>query len=451
MENLKDLVDKYKPFAKELLKNLVSFKSVLDEYRPDSEAPFGIGNKEALEYLLNKGIQDGFSVRNTDNFAGHIEFGQGEEILGILAHLDVVPVVESEWVSDPFTLSERNGRLYARGSIDDKGPLAAAYTALKILKDIGFRPKKRVRLIAGCDEESGSRCLQHYFMKEEKPSLGFSPDADFPLIYGEKGMLSYDVYGSLPKDIILEFQCGQRYNIVPSEARMKLSDHLEKEYIRFLEENHIPGKIQDDWYIAYGVAAHAMCPEKGKNAAYILFDFLSQYSNSVLASFFKEYYIGDTSGEKMGYAIYDEDMKALTSNVAVVQMKNGEFKIGVNCRVPSDNHFSVIESCVEKACVHYGFSYRIISLSKRHYVDPKGPLLQTLMRCYREITGDTAHQPITIGGGTYAREIGNAVAFGPVFPEREDVCHIANEYMIEEDLYKAIEIYLYAIYELSKS
>lgn len=450
MENLKEIVDKYKPFAKEMLKELVSFKSVLDEYRPDSDEPFGTANKEALEYLLNKGKQDGFSVKNADNFAGHIEFGQGKEILGILAHLDVVPVVESQWQSDPFTLSERDGRLYARGAIDDKGPLVAAYTALKILKDTGFHPKKRIRLIAGCDEESGSRCLAHYFKQEEKPSLGFSPDADFPLIYGEKGMLSYDIYGVLPNDIITEFQCGDRYNIVPSEARMKLSVNLEKEYKRFLKENHISGEIQDDWYIAYGVAAHAMCPENGKNAAYILLDFLSRHSDSVLASFFKEYFIGDTSGEKMGYAVYDEDMKALTSNVAVVQMKDGRAKIGVNCRVPLDSHFAVIEECVKKACKTYGFSYRILSLSKRHYVDPKGPLVQTLMHCYRKITGDTDSQPITIGGGTYAREIGNAVAFGPVFPGREDVCHIANEYMVEEDLYKAIEIYLYAIYELSK-
>ena len=222
MENIKELILKYKNEAISMLSDLVAFESVLDEFNPNSDAPFGIENKKALEYLLKKASNDGFVVKNVDNYAGHIEYGQGEEILGVLAHLDVVPVKKEEWNSYPFTLTLQDGKMYGRGSMDDKGPLVSSYIALKLLKELNFIPNKRIRLIVGCDEESGSRCLHHYLSKEEKPTLGFSPDAEFPLIYGEKGMTSYDIYGDVSDDVIEEFICGDRYNIVPSLAMMKL-------------------------------------------------------------------------------------------------------------------------------------------------------------------------------------------------------------------------------------
>lgn len=450
MDKFEKILKDYKEYAIEVLSKLISFESVLDEYNPYSDAPFGLENKKALEYLLDQARKDGFLTKNVNNYAGHIEFGSGDEILGILAHLDVVPVQKTEWESDPFTLSLRDGRFYARGAIDDKGPLVAAYIALKILKDKGFNPKRKIRLIVGCDEESGSRCLERYLSVEEKPTLGFSPDADFPLIYGEKGMLSYDIEGTLEDDIVKEFICGTRYNIVPSVAKMKLNKNLKAEFIDYLSEYNYNGQIENDYYIAHGVAAHAMCPENGVNAAYILFDFLAKNSNSKLAKFMKEYFIGDTFGYKLGYNVFDPEMLDLTSNLAIVQVEDNKFRIGVNCRIPVNNHFEVIENCLKAATEKYGYRYRVISKSNRHYVDPNSNLVQTLMHCYQEVTKDYKSKPITIGGGTYAREIGNAVAFGPLFVGREDVCHIANEYMIEEDFYKSIEIYLQAIYELSK-
>lgn len=449
MENLDKIISKYKVLAQELLSKLISYKSVLDEFDPNSDAPFGLENKKILNYLLNYAANDGFTTKNVDNYAGHIEYGSGEEILGILAHLDVVPVVESEWESNPFTLDIRNGKMYGRGAVDDKGPLVASYIALKILKDLGYNPKRKIRLIVGCDEESGSRCLNHYLSKEQKPTLGFSPDAEFPLIYGEKAMMSYDIYGDVSNDIIEQFICGERYNIVPSKAMMKLKLDLKDNYLKFLKDNHYSGEIQEDCYIAYGVASHAMCPEKGVNAAYILFEFLAKYSDSTLAKFFEEYYLGDTLGKKLGYDLYDEDMKYLTSNLAVVQIHDGKLKIGVNCRVPLDSHFEKMEQCIKNATIKYGYEYKILNKHLRHYIKPDSLLVQTLMKCYQRVTKDYESKPMTIGGGTYAREIGNAVAFGPLFVGREDVCHIANEYIIEEDFYKLIEIYLLAIYELS--
>ena len=265
--DFKELYAKERPYAMEVLKKLISFKTVLDEYKEDSDAPFGMENKKALEYILSVGKKDGFNVKNVDHYAGHIEFGEGDEILGVLAHLDVVPVNSEEWDFDPFTLRFSLGKMYARGALDDKGPLVASYIALKMLKDMGFMPKKRIRLIMGCDEESGSRCLKRYLEKEEKPTIGFSPDACFPLIYGEKAMTTYDILGDLSDDIIVSFTAGERYNVVPSYAEMELKEDYSKEFMAFLKEKNYQGEYKDSKYIAYGVASHAMNPELGVNAA----------------------------------------------------------------------------------------------------------------------------------------------------------------------------------------
>ncbi len=449
MVDFKALYPKYKELGIKILKDLISFESVLDKFNPNSDAPFGIENKKALEYFLELGSKNGFKTKNVDNYAGHLEFGDGDEILGILGHLDVVPVDKNDWISDPFELSIRDDKMYARGAIDDKGPVVAAYIALKMLLDSGYKPNKRIRLIVGCDEESGSRCLERYLEKEKRPDLGFSPDAGFPLIYGEKGMMSYDILADISDDVILDFSCGTRYNIVPAYAKMRLKINLDNEYLEYLANNNHKGEIKDGYLVSYGEAAHAMCPENGINAAFILFDFLSKYTDSKIGKFVSEYLLFDTIGEKLGYDCYDEEMKFLTSNLAIVNVSNNVLKIGVNCRLPLDSCSKVIEECLNNACSKYEYSYKILSTSKRHYVAKDSYLVKSLMSAYKEVTGDDS-LPFTIGGGTYAREIGNAVAFGPMFEGREDVCHIANEYMYIEDFDKSVEIYLNAIEKLTK-
>ena len=444
----KNKLDKYKDKSISLLRKLISYESILDEFNPESETPFGYNLNECLNYMLELANQDGFKTFNASNYAGHIEYGEGEEILGILAHLDVVPVNKEEWKSDPFNLDIRDDKLYGRGTVDDKGPFVASYIAMKILKDEGYIPNKRIRLIFGLDEESGSRCIKKYFMLQPEPNLAFSPDAEFPLIHGEKGIISYDL---LVKDnIIKSFEAGERYNIVPSLAKMIINIDLKKEYLKFLKDNNYKGKIDGEEYIAYGVAAHAMCPENGINAAYILFDFLNQYSNSKLAEFVSKYYLYDVYGKKANYYDIDDDLGELTSNFAVVNISNYEGKIGINCRCPKDNDFNIIESNIASITKDYEYDYKILSKSNSHYISKESDLVKKLMEAYVEVTKDTINKPFTIGGGTYARECKYAVAFGPLFPGREDVCHIANEYMYLDDFYKLIEIYYKAIIKLTK-
>ena len=448
MKDLEKRVDSYLEYGYEFLGKLIKCASVLDEYKENSDAPFGIENKKALETLLEKGKNDGFNVGNVDNYAGYVEFGSGDT-LGILAHLDVVPVVKDEWKTNPFELVFNGDKMYGRGTTDDKGPLVASYVAMKMLKDEGFKPNMKIRLIAGCDEESGSRCMERYLRVEGEPKMAFSPDASFPLIYGEKAMLSYDILGDLGDDVIITLKAGERYNIVPSKAEMTLKVDLKKEFLNYLKENNYKGEIVDDKYIAYGIASHAMAPDNGLNAIYILFDFLSKNSNSKLAKFIDEFYLWDNHGKKADYYIYDEEMKDLTSNMAVADIKDGKIRLGVNCRCPLDECLELIPNALSKITSKYGYSYKIVSGSKRHYVSKESELVQKLLKAYRSVTNDNS-EPITIGGGTYAREMTNAVAFGPCMPYDEDVCHISNEYMTLESFKNAIMVYYLAIKDLAK-
>lgn len=303
----------------------------------------------------------------------------------------------------------------------------------------------------GCDEESGSRCLSHYFEDNELPTLGFSPDAEFPLIYGEKAHMTFNFEGELSlEEIITEFQCGTRYNVVPATASMKLKKDYTKEYLAFLKKNNYQGKVENNQYIAYGVASHAMVPQNGLNASFILFSFLQEVEPTPLSNFFVTYLTFDPFGKKLGYDLYDEEMKELTSNVGVVKIEEGKVLIGVDARVPRPEHEKKMREQIEKAASTANLKAHVLGFGGYHYVDPNSFLVQTLMQVYKEVSGDQAAKPVTIGGGTYAKFIKNGVAYGPMMPEREDVCHIADEYMLTEDFKNAILIYAKAIYELTK-
>src|SRR5699024_3409781 len=187
---MQEVLKRKEDFMKDL-KGVLQIKSVLDEENKTEQAPLGSGVKKALDYMLDLGGKDGFTVKNVDHLAGHVEMGQGDELLGILGHVDVVPEGDG-WDMNPYAAEVKNGNVYARGASDDKGPTIAAYYAMKIVKQLGLPLNKRVRLIIGTDEESDWRCVERYFEKEEMPSMGFVPDADFPIIYAEKGIMDFD-------------------------------------------------------------------------------------------------------------------------------------------------------------------------------------------------------------------------------------------------------------------
>ncbi len=449
-----DFLKESKNYEKEFIKStveLLKYKTVLEKYNENSNEPFGHENKEALDYLAKMAKRDGFKVKNVDNYAMHIEFGTGTELLGILGHIDIVPA-NGAWNTDPFNPVIKDNRIYARGAVDDKGPVMAAYYALRLIKDLDLPVNKRIRLIIGCDEESGNRCLRHYFKSEELPGMGFSPDANYPLIYGEKAFQNFDLTGKLLNNSsIISFYSGDRRNIVPDTARAIIKVDLEKEYLLYLKENNYKGEVKDGQYFAYGKSCHGMSPEEGLNAAFILIDFLNKYCPCEFTNFICKYFTFDPYGEKLGINIFNEDMKNLSLNCGVFKIEDNTFEINVDCRIPNNEYFDFIKKRVDMAVSKYiGIEYKMHDRVMMHYVDPNSVLVKTLMNAYQEISGDKTSKPMTIGGGTYAKFIPNAVAFGPMFPNSPDVIHQPNEYLEIDEYVKNIAIYAKSIYELVK-
>ena len=177
--DVKSMVEGYREELVKRLGTLVSINS--EEGTPEADAPFGAGPRDALQAALKMCAADGFQTVNLENYAGYAEIGAGKECIGIVGHLDVVPAhMEDGWNTDPFEMTEKDGVLYGRGVSDDKGAVVASMIALKVIKDMQIPLTKRIRLIMGTNEETGSKGLAYYVKKEGSVDYGFTPDGDFP-------------------------------------------------------------------------------------------------------------------------------------------------------------------------------------------------------------------------------------------------------------------------------
>ncbi|HGA1024195.1 TPA: dipeptidase PepV [Bacillus cereus] len=444
----------------------LQIKSVWEEESAKEGAPFGEGVEKALSFMLHKGETEGFTSKNLEGYAGHLEMGQGEELVGILCHVDVVPEGDG-WTTPAYSADIRDGKIFARGAIDDKGPTMAAYYAMKIVKELGLPLSKRVRMIIGTDEESNWKCVDHYFKNEEMPTIGFAPDADFPIINAEKGISDIQVVqnGSEEKKgtyELVSFDSGRRLNMVPDFAEAVITGEdvnaLTVAYEEYLQTAKKIGKstIEGNTVTLQieGISAHGSTPEKGENAGLLLANFLTTVSldgkATAFATFATETFTGDIFGKKATIAYKDEISGPLTVNVGrICYTKENGGNLGLNVRYPVTTNFE--ETIVKlKAYVGtHGFEVADYSNSRPHHVDKDHVLIRTLQRVYEEQTGEKA-ELLAIGGGTYARSLKAGVAFGPLFPGKEELAHQKDEYIEIEDLLKATAIYAQAIHELAK-
>ncbi|MDZ5712529.1 dipeptidase PepV [Jeotgalibacillus haloalkalitolerans] len=463
----KDEVDKRKDDILNELQQLIAIPSVLDESDASVEAPLGKEVKRALEYLLKAGETAGFKSKNTGHIAGHLEMGEGEDLLGILCHVDVVPAGNG-WTFPPFEGAIKDGRLYGRGAIDDKGPTIAAYYAMKIIHELDLKLNKRVRMIIGTDEESDWRCVDHYFKEEEMPTIGFAPDADFPVIHAEKGIMDADFHLThfeadehAPKIEMHTFHAGERYNMVPDYAKAELTVHAEQtyllqEYEEFLKEQELDG----DFYVKsglltmelHGKSAHAMEPDNGINAGILLLRFLKRFELDArartFATFADKYLYNGSRGIALGIAGQDEISGDLTLNTGLIRYGEQNAFFGINIRYPVTYDMDQKRDWLMKEMSNHHIRIDVKDDSKPHHVDGDDPFVQTLLSVYENQTGEKG-ELLAIGGGTYARSLEKGVAFGALFPGREDVAHQKDEYIEIEDLLKATAIYAEAIYQLA--
>lgn len=378
----------------------------------------------------------------------------------------------SGWTYEPFTGTIQNGRIYGRGAIDDKGPVIASLYAMKAVMDT-CKVNKRVRLILGINEERDWKCIEYYKEHEELPTIGFSPDADFPCIYAEKGVLSiylhedYSMYLNEPL-IIESIDCkGNAINVVPKECTIEIKindtqiemDSLINFIKNVVESNSYNIELEklDDKKLkitSYGRASHAAHPENGDNAIskllVVIYNVFSHFNTNIgVLHLFYNYLSTDYYGEKLGLFLDDESGK-LTINVGNISLENNNLKIGLNIRVPVNTNLSVItDKFIEISTPYPKITTKTADYKEALYVPKDDYLITTLCSIFNKLTGKN-EDPIAIGGATYARAFKNCVSFGANMPGNKDMCHQADEFVNIEDLIMASKIYAEAIYELAK-
>lgn len=403
------------------ISEIVKYKSF--QTAPESGAPFGRGAADCLDYFLKLAEKFGFETKNYDGYAGEVIFGEGEGF-AILAHLDVVPAGNG-WKHDPFggEIDYKNKKIWGRGTMDDKGPAIIALYCLKALKEQGFVPKKKIKLIVGCNEESGWGCIDYYTAHAQMPETGFSPDADFPVIYAEKGILQLKL--TFPRVAGFEVVTGGSYaNVVCDLVEAYAPEYKDKPDGLTCSD----GKI-----ISRGVTAHGSTPHLGRNAIEPVLKYLGLDE-------MRELLFGDGFGLK---TLKDETGKLTFSPNLISTDENGVHFV-CDVRYPATFDEKEILSRIAAK----GVKYEVLHAQKPLYNDKQSKLITTLCSVYNEVTGKHMH-PIAIGGGTYARALKYGAAFGPEEEGEENTIHKPDEYITFEKIDKCFKIYKLAIEKLT--
>ena len=436
---------------------------------PQEGMPFGRGCAEAIAYIMKKAEEFGLDAVNFDNYACHVEYtpegAEGDDYAVVLCHLDVVPVGDG-WDTDPFEPVIQNGRIYARGVCDNKGPGIAALYALKVLKDMKATGKRKIRVVYGADEESGMSDMTYYFEKNPLPKWGFSPDANYPMYNCEKGMARIR-FSAPASGQIRAFRAGTVVNAVPSSAHIELTG-LKEDQIKALEataqiaryqKEHLSvriGRLADAVTVdVSGYPAHASTPEQGVNAIAYGIEFLvDALGEQILCPFFR--FLRDKIGtgyygKEMGIDARDDISGALTLNLGLADCDEEKLSAMIDIRYNVETVGYQMIRAITASAAEYDVDTETVINDAPLYVSPESDLIKKLCEVYENMTGNKA-ELMSMGGGTYARSLKNrGVAFGPGFPETPDGsggAHQANEYLSIDMLMRHAPICLQAMYEL---
>lgn len=447
------LVAPYKEDAFQALKELVSIPSVLDEDTKSEAMPFGKGVDEALNYVAKLGKKLGFSVDRCDNYITELTYGEGEKTFDIYAHCDVVPVKKENWHHDPFLLTLEEGNIrYGRGTSDDKGPGLSCLFAVKALRDNKRLGGYKLRFLFGGNEENDSLGLKHYFHALNKgyPTLGISPDADYPLIYAEKSIYAYEADYHIELPLVEEFALGAALNIVLASATVTLKGELDRAKILAEKYKADYPKVKisfDGNKITFlGHPYHGSRPWNGVNAGLHLLNFLGiLFDKPELSEIFKDY--EDGRGTHFGGNFKNVHFTESSYNVGRIDYKENKLSLFVNVRFPSDRKVETVRDNLKK---HDNANYTLLGGSDGFVADPESDFVKILLKSYQDETGDTKSKPEAIGGGTYARESKNSVAFGSQFPGRDYRRHGDDEFFPLSDFYDSRQIYAHAIDKISE-
>ena len=453
MDKIEQLLLQYREEMMETVQKWVRIPSVKGDAAPG--APFGVEARKALDTAMADCEKFGLKTQIFDGYAGHADLGEGNtrDALAILAHLDVVPVGDG-WTKEPFGGERVDGKIYGRGTSDDKGPAVAALYAMRAVKEAGIPLRRKVRLILGCDEECGSSDMAYYKKVTDMPRSGFSPDADYPVINIEKGGSHVRFVGELSSEglQVLSMQVGERSNVIPgfASALVEGDEDLAAKAEEAGKKLGFPVKatVGNGAVIleTTGLTGHAAFPSHGKNAiGQMLLIFKELGAQGALLELADG--VGMTyNGENLGIAMRDDVSGELTASLDIIRIENGKVDAIMDVRYP--------------VLFHPGRMYELLNQRLQylraeddgtrppHFVSDKTELVQELLEAYHEVTGGEK-RTIAIGGGTYAQSMEEGVAFGALFPGEVEMAHQADEYITEESLFQNARIFARAIIRLA--
>ena len=450
----------------EMLDDICALCRINSEKMPYSAGkPFGEGAFAALNEALEMAEKYGFAIRNYDNYVGTIDMNDKEAQLDILAHLDVVPAGEGWTVTEPFSPIEKDGKLYGRGTADDKGPAMAALYAMRAVKELGIPLKKNVRLILGTDEECGSSDIAHYYKTEKEAPMTFSPDGAFPVVNIEKGRLpghftaNWEASEALPR--LVRLNAGVKTNVVPGKAFAVIAglstEELEKAAKEITEQTGVTfvfETVEEGVSVtAVGVGAHASLPQDGNNALTALLTYVTALplaacaQTEMLKNLCELIPHGDTAGAALGIAMSDELSGALTLAFSILNVDESSLEGQFDTRAPlcatKENCLDVAKAAMQAK----GITFLTDHMTPLHHVDENSPFIQTLNKAYEEYTG-LEGGCVALGGGTYVHDLENGVAFGASFPGTDNRMHGADEFAVIDELLASAKIFAQVIVDL---
>jgi len=449
MPNFKKLAKNYEKHAIIALQKFIQIPSTYDPTSISEGAPYGEGIKNALDYFAKLGRDNGFEVNRYKGHVTELSIGNSGPLIGIYGHSDVVPI-SGKWSHPPFGGEMKDGRVWGRGACDDKGPLLASFYAVKLLKDNGLLKDFRVKIVSGGDEERGSSCLEHYFKEDhgEEPDYGFTPDANWPLIYAEKGISRYTATRQISLGPVIALEGGTVSNAVCDSVILTLPN--DKAFLSYLKTSVYKVEITENPELLIvrfiGKTAHGSTPELGDNAIVHCLNALASFYHLDEVKKIADA-LSDSRGKKFGGENTSPELGEATYNFGVVSYRDQTLSLTIDFRYGESANPDELISCFEKAT---GFAAKLDSRSNYLLFDKKSPLVSTLMKAYKKETHKLFAKPLAIGGGTYAKEAKNTVAFGAEWAGHEGNMHSPDEYIYVDDLVKDIAIYAHAIYLLGK-
>ncbi|VVP66616.1 dipeptidase [Pseudomonas fluorescens] len=467
---------KYSAAATETLRELVEIPTFRKDGVAQHDNPEFIKIAEKIKALAQS---FNLNFRNIDNRVYEISLeGSGDEVVGIHAHADVVPVTPENWVLkdgtrlDPFKITLIGDRMYGRGTEDDKNGIVVTMYAMKVIKEEKLPLARNFKLLVDTTEETTGDAIPYYFERNPTPNYNLALDGGYPVVIAEKG------YGTVMANFakrkaegkgaeIISMTGGLATNQIPSasvatlvtDKPAELVASLQKAGADYAKRNggnfEISAKVdgKDVKLTVTGVSAHSSEPESGVNPVARMLDFINGLDGKVAlkhnhitdaARYAADNWGLDYLGNKLNVGFSDAFMGPLTTSLTYVGMDDKAFKLAVNLRVPKGKSPEKLKAEIaeklaawsKKTHVAVAFDY---SIAEPMYRNPEGEWVKALLAVATEKLG-MKHEFGTSAGATSVHELPNGVQFGLARPEAKYTGHTDGEFKTVEQFQLDLQI-----------